>query len=162
MEQKYFMHRIQKENDVISDGIEVHDTLDSAILSFWGRMKTGYDDPNHPNMTFVHCMITDVNGAVIASYDMAWKRTGETMNQFFMHHIRLDGETFNKDVDNYETFDAARGAFAAHMEYGYNNSKFPNVSLVSCVITDSNGTIMQPFNKTWRIPDPEPEPEPVE
>lgn len=158
MEQKFFMHRIQKENGVISKGIEVHDTKDDAVRAFWGRMKTGYNDPNHPGMTFVHCMITDINGAKLAPYDMAWLRPGETLDQYFMHHIQLDGETYRKDIDVCETFDAARCSYAAQMEYGYNNPRFPNVSLISCMITDAGGAIMKPFDETWRIPDPEPEP----
>ena len=52
--EKYFMHRIQKENGVFSKGIEVHDTLDAAKLSFWGRMKLAYG--NKAGITFVHCI----------------------------------------------------------------------------------------------------------
>jgi hypothetical protein len=29
---------------------------------------------------------------------------------------------------------------------------------MSCVITDMGGAVMEPYNETWRIPDPEPEP----
>lgn len=34
---KYFMHRVQRENENYSKGIEIHDTLESAILSFFGE-----------------------------------------------------------------------------------------------------------------------------
>ena len=157
MEEKYFLHRIQKENGVITKGIEVHNTKDAAILSFWGRMKTGYNNPNYPGMTFVHCMITDRDGIVLGAYDMAWKKAGATSEHYFMHHIRLDGESFSKDIDVCEAFDAARCAFAAAMEYGYYNPNHQNVSFVSCVITDMGGAIMKPYDETWRIPDPEPD-----
>ena len=157
MDQKYYMHRIQKEDGAFSKGIEVHDTKDAAILSFWGRMKLGYNNPQHSTLTLVSCKITDINGAVVDKYDLTWMK--DAGSEFFMHHIRLDGETYSKDIDICETFDEAIGAFAAAMEYGYNNPKFPNVQLVSCMITDRNGAIMNPFNETWRVPDPEPEPE---
>ena len=72
--------------------------------------------------------------------------------------LAFEGETFSKDIDVCTSFDMARYTYEAAMEYGYNNPKFPNVSLVSCVITDMGGAVMEPYNETWRIPDPEPEP----
>jgi len=158
MDEKFFLHRIQKENGTFTKGIEVHDTKDAAILSFRGRMKMGYNNPQYPNLTFIHCMITDINGNVIAPYDRAWKKEGETDQSYFMHYIRLDGDTYSKDIDVCQTFDASRYTYEAAMEYGYNNPKFPNVALVSCVITDMGGAIMKPYDETWRLPDPEPEP----
>lgn len=157
MEQKYFMHRIQEENSTYTKGIEIHDTLDTAILSFWGRMKLAYG--GSPSITFMSCKITDSNGAVINPYNLTWNANSEYENVFFMHHIRLDGETFTKDIDICSTFDAARSAYATQMEYGYNNSRHPNVSFVSCEITDRTGSGMIPFNETWVKPEPEPEPE---
>ena len=56
MIEKYFMHRIQKENGSFSKGIEIHDTLDSAILSYHGRMKLAYGA--NPAITFMDCKIT--------------------------------------------------------------------------------------------------------
>lgn len=156
MEQKYFMHRIQETNGVFTKGIEIHDTKDAAILSFWGRMKLAYGGSD---ATFVSCKITDINGTVITPYDLTWNATPEFANKFFMHHIRKDGDTFTKDIDVCDTFDAARAAYAAQMEYGYNNSRHANVELVSCKITDRSGSVMTPFNETWAKPEPEPEPE---
>ena len=158
MTEKYFLHRIQEENNAFSKGIEVHDTMDAAVLSFWGRMKLAYG--GNPAITFMSCKITDVNGAAVTPYDLTWNANEEYENKIFLHHIRLDGENYNKDIDICESFDAARAAFAAHMEYGYNNSKHPNVSFVSCEITDRSGTVLQPFAETWVKPEPEPEPEP--
>ena len=57
MDHKYFMHRIQLESGSFSKGIEIHDTLDSAILAFWGRMKLAYDASA---ITFMSCKITDI------------------------------------------------------------------------------------------------------
>lgn len=155
MEEKYFLHRIQEESGTFSKGIEVHATKDEAILSFWGRMKLAYG--GNPNITFMHCKITDINGNVVAPYDLTWNATAEYVNKFFMHHIRLDGETFSKDIDICETFDAARSAFAAAAEYGHNNRLHPNVKFVSCEITDKSGSVMTPFAETWKAPEEEPE-----
>ena len=157
MTEKYFLHRIQEENNVFSKGIEVHDTMDAAILSFWGRMKLAYG--GNPAITFMSCKITDVNGAAVAPYDLTWNASAEHENKIFLHHIRLDGETFSKDIDICASFDAACAAFAAHMEYGYNNPRHADVSFVSCEITDRSGTVLQPFAKTWVKPEPEPETE---
>lgn len=160
MTEKYFMHRIQEESGAYSKGIEIHDTLDAAILSLWGRMKLAYG--GNPAITFMSCKITDTNGTVIAPYDLAWNANAEYENKIFLHHIRLDGETFDKGIDVYETFDAACAAFAACMEYGHNNPRHPGVTLVSCEITDRSGTVLHPFAETWKKPEPEPEEEPAE
>lgn len=156
MIEKYFLHRIQQENGTFTKGIEVHNTKESAILAFWGRMKLGYNNPNFPGMTFVSCKITDGNGGVVDNYNLTWVK-GEPDGVFFMHHIRLEGETFNKDIDICNDFDTARSAFAAAMEYGYGNPLHSNVTFVSCEITDRNGDVMLPFRETWNKPEPEPE-----
>lgn len=152
---KYFMHRIQEDNGAFTKGIEVHENLDDAVRSFWGRMKTGYNNPQNPNITFVSCKITDENGAVIFPYNKTWLKDDEP-NAFFLHSIRVDGETVTKAIDSFETQDAAMVAFAAAMEYGYNNPRWPNVSLVSCEITDilSGGVMLE--NETWRKLEEEP------
>lgn len=147
--EKYFMHRIQEIDGAVQKGIEVHDTLESAILSFWGRMKTAYNNPQYPNTTFVSCKITDGNGNTVSPYDMTWKKEESEDNKFFFHHIRRDGESISKDIDVCSTFDDARYAYAAAMEYGYNNPRFPNVDFVSCEITDQGGIVLKPFAETW-------------
>ena len=152
----YFMHRIQLQNKTYQKGIEVHETLDSAVLSFWGRMKTGYNNPQNPSLSFIHCKITDELGNVVAPYDMMWARETVEEPQFFFHHIKKDGENYSKDIDVCESFDSARSAYAAAMEYGYNNPKFPNVSYVSCEITDNFGSVVDPFAETWVKQEPEP------
>ncbi len=154
MEEKFFLHRIQEENGTFSKGIEIHDAKDTAILSFWGRMKLAYG--GNPAITFMSCKITDINGNVVTPYNLTWNAEEQYENKFFMHHIRLDGETFTKDIDICDTFDAARSAYAAQMEYGYNNPRHANVAFVSCEITDRSGSVMIPFDETWK---PEEEPE---
>ena len=147
---KYFLHRIQKTAESFSKGIEVHDTLDSAVLAFWGRMKTGYGKSNN---VFVSCKITDENGHVVEPYDMTWLKADEELeNVFFLHHIRQDGETIDKGIDVLDTLDEAYGNLAEMMEYGYGNPKFPNVSFVHCVITDvlSGGLVL--LDREWNKP----------
>lgn len=155
---KYFLHRIQKANDAITKGIEVHDTLDSAVLSFWGRMKLAYGKTEH---VFVSCKITDETGAIVEPYDMTWLKEDEPReNKFFLHHIRKDGDVYDKNIDVLDS-EVAYADFAAQMEYGYGNTRYPNVSFVHCMITDllSGGIVLQ--NAAWVKPEPEPEPEPA-
>jgi hypothetical protein len=151
---KYFLHRIQKDGGAFTKGIEVHDNLDDAIRSFWGRMKSAYNNPQNPGMTFVSCKITDETGAVLPKYNDTWLKEEEP-NTFFLHSIRVDGET-TKAIDTYDTQDAAMIAFATAMEYGYNNPRFPNVSLVSCEITDMLSGGMTLESETWVRPGLEP------
>ena len=151
--EKYFMHRIQEENGSYVKGIEVHDSLESAILSFWGRMKLAY---GASAVTFMSCKITDSNGSTVDPYDLTWNADANHANAFFLHHIRLDGENYTKDIDICASYDAAKAAYAAQMEYGYNNPRHANVSFVSCEIVNKDGVIMLPFNETWVKPEPEP------
>ena len=162
--EKYFMHRIQKENGALDKGIEIHDTLDAAVLSFWGRLKLAYG--KNPNITFMHCMITDADGNVVLApdgspYNMTWKAESETENTFFLHHIRLDEKSWDKAIDAESDFDLARTDFAAQMEYGYGNTHHPNVSFVSDKVTDlmSGGLIL--MDGCWSKAEPAPEPEPA-
>lgn len=156
MIEKYFMHRIQKENGSFSKGLEVHDTLDSAILSYHGRMKLAGVTPG---LTFMTCKILNANGKVLPEYNETWKDDAEG-NTFFMHHVRLDNGVFSKDIDICASFEAAKAALHAQMEYGYGNTKFPNVEYVSCMVSDMSGTMFLP--ETWSKQDPEPEPEQTE
>ena len=152
---KYFLHRIQRANGDFTKGIEVHETLDAAVLSFWGRMKLAY---GKSEIDFVSCKITDETGAIVAPYDMTWLQEGEPQeNKFFLHHIRKDGNSYDKDIDVLNS-EIAYGDFAAQMEYGYGNTRYPNVSFVSCYITDllSGGMVLQ--HAAWVKPEPEPEP----
>lgn len=160
MEQKYFMHRIKKENGSFVKGIEIHDTLDSAIASFHAYMKVGYNNPNNPDVTYVACKITDTTGSIIAPYDEAWQKNPEEENVFFLHHIRKTGETFSKDIDILATFDAARYNFHDQMAYGYDNPRQPNVVYVSAMITDLSGIVLDPFRGNWVKPEAQSESEP--
>ena len=92
-------------------------------------------------------------------YNMAWKAESETENIFFLHHIRLDGEAWDKAIDAESEFDPARADFAAQMEYGYGNPRHPNVSFVSDKVTDllSGGMIL--MDGCWAKQEEAPAPE---
>ncbi len=155
MMEKYFFHRIKAEGTVFNKGIEIHDSLDSAIRAFYGYWTYAFN--NAPSVTLVSCRVTDGSGAVVDKYDMTWLKEGTAGNKFFMHYIRHDGETFAKNIDIFDDFDAAKGAFGAQMAYGYENPNHANVDFVSCQITDMYGATCEPYNDTWNKPEPEPE-----
>ena len=139
MENKYFLHRIRKDNGVYSAGIEVHDTLDAAIKSFHSQMKMAYNNPSYPNTTYVSCMVTDENDKVVPGYNETWNKG--KVRDFFVHYIRHDGENYTKGIDVQADYGAACRAHHTYMEYGYGNTKFPNITLVSNKITNSSGLV---------------------
>ena len=155
----FFLHRIQKNDGAYVKGIEVHTNLNDAIRSFWGRVKTGWNNPQNPDMDFVSCKITDDNGATISKYDMTWLKEGKEAqaNVFFLHTIRKDGDTYTKEIDIFDSEDAAKIAYASAMEYGYNNPKFPDITFVSCEITDLLSGGMSLISDKWAKPESEPE-----
>lgn len=155
MMEKYFFHRIKAEGTVFNKGIEIHDSLDSAIRAFYGYWTYAFN--NAPSVTLVSCRVTDGSGAVVDKYDMTWLKEGTAGNKFFMHYIRHDGDSFAKNIDIFDDFDAAKGAFGAQMAYGYENPNHANVDFVSCQITDMYGATCEPYNDTWNKPEPEPE-----
>lgn len=137
MENKFFLHRIRKDSGAYNKGIEVHDTLNSAIRSFHSQMKMAYNNPSYPNTTYVSCMITNGEDKVIAGYNETWKK--ENITDFFVHYIRHDGATYTKDIDICDTYDDACRIFHTQLEYGYDNANFPDMTLVAAKITSENG-----------------------
>ena len=137
MENKFFLHRIRKDGDSYNCGIEVHDTLDSAIQSFHSQMKMAYNNPSYPNMKYVSCMVTDEEDKVVPGYNETWNK--EKIRDFFVHYIRHDGDTYSKGIDVKSDYGEACRSYHTQLEYGYGNSKFPNISFVASKITNSNG-----------------------
>ena len=137
MEDKFFLHRIRKDGDNYAMGIEVHDTLDAAIQSFHSQMKMAYNNPSYPNMTYVSCMVTDENDRVVPGYNETWNK--EKVRDFFVHYIRHDGATYTKGIEVQSDYGAACRSYHAHMEYGYGNSRFPNITLTASKITSGSG-----------------------
>ena len=139
MEDKFFLHRIRKDGGNYTTGIEVHNSLDAAIQSFHSQMKMAYNNPSYPNTTYVSCMVTDEGDKIVQGYNETWNK--ENVNDFFVHYIRHDGETYTKGIDVQSDFGAACRAYHTYMEFGYGNSKFPNVSFVASKITSNSGLV---------------------
>jgi len=118
-------------------GIEVHNTLDSAIQSFHSQMKMAYNNPSYPNMVFVSCAVTDEHDQIVPGYNESWSK--EKIHDFFVHYIRHDGDNYTKGIEVQSDYSAACRSYHTHMEYGYGNSKFPNVTFVSSKIMNSSG-----------------------
>lgn len=137
MEDKFFLHRIRKDGDTYSAGIEVHDTLDSAIQSFHSQMKMAYNNPSYPNMKYVSCMVTDESDNIVPGYNETWGT--KNVQDFFMHYIRHDGDTYTKGIDVCSDYATACRSFHTQMEYGHGNSRFPNITMVASKITGSSG-----------------------
>lgn len=150
MENKFFLHRCRKDGDSYISGIEVHDTVETAIQSFHGQMKMGYDNPLYPNITYISCMVTNENDNVIPGYNETCDK--DKLNNFYVHYIRHDGDNYTKGIEVHSDFSAACRSFHTHMEYGYDNSKFPNITFVACKITSSN-TIIK--DEVWVKEEPE-------
>ena len=137
MENKFFLHRIRKDGDNYTCGIEVHDTLDSAIQSFHSQMKMAYNNPSYPNMKYVSCMVTNENDEVVPGYNETWNK--EKVHDFFIHYIRHDGDNYTKGINVKSDYADACRDYHTYLEYGFGNSKFPNVTFVANKITNSNG-----------------------
>lgn len=149
MENKFFLHRIRKDGGTYTTGIEVHDTLDAAIKSFHSQMKMAYNNPSYPNMTYVSCMVTDESDNIISKYNETWNK--EKVHDFFVHYIRHDGENYTKGIDVQADYGDACRSYHTQMEYGYNNNKFPNITMVSSKITGSSGIVHK--GETWTKPE---------
>ena len=145
MENKFFLHRIRKDGDNYTMGIEVHDSLDAAIQSFHSQMKMAYNNPSYPNMKYVSCMVTNENDEVVQGYSETWSK--EKVRDFFVHYIRHDGDNYTKGIDVQSDYSAACRSYHTHMEYGYGNSKFPNITLVSSKIVSGSGSVLK--KETW-------------
>ena len=151
MENKFFLHRIRKDGDNFTTGIEVHDTLDAAIQSFHSQMKMAYNNPSYPNMKYVSCMVTDEQDNVVPGYNETWG--AKNIQGFFVHYIRHDGSNYTKGIDVCADYSTACRSFHTQMEYGHGNSKFPNITMVASKITGANGYAHK--TETWAKQEPE-------
>ena len=149
MENKFFLHRIRKDGDNYTMGIEVHDSLDAAIQSFHSQRKMAYNNPTYPNMKYVSCMVTDEDDKVVPGYNETWSK--EKVRDFFVHYIRHDGSNYTKGIETQSDYGAACRSYHTHMEYGYGNSKFPNITLAASKITSGSGSVIK--EETWVKPE---------
>ena len=72
MMEKFFFHRIKAEGTVFNKGIEIHDSLDSAIRAFYGYWTYAFN--NAPSVTLVSCQITDTSGHTLEPYNDTWNK----------------------------------------------------------------------------------------
>lgn len=157
---KFLMHRIKIENGATVAGIEVHDTRDAAVRSFHAYMKQGFGNPELPGISYVACWVETPQGEIDPDHAARWSRPG-MQNQFFLHHTRMDGESFAKAIDTCADMEEADRRFHAEMEYGYGNPKFAGVGFVSCMITELLSSVILK-KEAWTKPEEEPAPEPAD
>lgn len=62
MENKFFLHRIRKDNGTYSKGIEVHDDYGTACRNFHSQIEYRYGNSKFPNVSFVASRITGASG----------------------------------------------------------------------------------------------------
>lgn len=70
-------------------------------------------------------------------------------NKFFMHRIKQDNGNWDKGIEVHDTYEQALASYHAYLgAYAYNNSKQPNVTYVSCMITDIWGNLF--LKESWK------------
>lgn len=74
MNEKYFMHRIKRANGTFDKGIEIHDTLESALGSFHAYLGVHAYGRN-PDNDYVACKVTTMSGGVYS--EDTWIRSVE-------------------------------------------------------------------------------------
>lgn len=70
-------------------------------------------------------------------------------NKFFLHRIRKDGDTYACGIEIHDTLDAAIQAFHSQMKMAYNNPSYPNMTYVSCMVTDEEDKVVPGYSETW-------------
>ena len=78
-------------------------------------------------------------------------------NKFFMHRIKEENGVFDKGIEVHDTFNDAIRSFHAYMAYGYDNPNKPNVTFLSCKITDRSGQVLKPYDGLYVKEEVEPE-----
>ena len=71
------------------------------------------------------------------------------IEKFFFHRIKAEGSVFNKGIEVHDNLDSAIRAFYGYWTYAYNNPASPNVTFVSCRITDGSGAVVGKYDMTW-------------
>lgn len=67
-------------------------------------------------------------------------------NKFFVHEIKHTGEAISKGIVVADTFDSAKQSYHAYLgAYAYGHEQ--NTDFVSCMITDTSGTVL--LKETW-------------
>ena len=71
------------------------------------------------------------------------------IEKYFFHRIKAEGSVFNKGIEVHDNLDSAIRAFYGYWTYAYNNPASPNVTFVSCRITDGSGAVVGKYDMTW-------------
>lgn len=72
MENKFFMHSIRRTSGTFTKGIEIHETLEAALGSYYATLGNfGYGRSQETD--FVQAEVTDMTGAIIAD-PVTWKK----------------------------------------------------------------------------------------
>ena len=69
--------------------------------------------------------------------------------KYFLHRIKLDNNTYTKGIEIHDTQESAIRSYHAQMTQAFGNTSYPNVTFVSCKITDIYNNTLAPFNETW-------------
>lgn len=81
-------------------------------------------------------------------------------SKYFMHRIKCENGTYDKGIEVHDTFDSAKASYHAYLgAYAYGNKKFPNVTYVSCMITDMYNYIVNGLSENWIKAEEQEEPE---
>lgn len=78
-------------------------------------------------------------------------------NKYFMHRIKEENGVFDKGIEVHDTFNDAIRSYHAYMAYGYDNPNKPNVTFLSCKITDRSGQVLKPYDGLYVKEEVEPE-----
>ena len=143
---KYYA--VDKETDkvkVVADSLLL---LKNAIRDL-GKEETDFLILEDTNMKYVSCMVTDEDDKIVPGYNETWSK--EKVRDFFVHYIRHDGSNYTKGIDAHNDYGAACRSYHTHMEYGYGNSKFPNITLAASKIVSGSGSVIK--EETWIKPE---------
>lgn len=69
---------------------------------------------------------------------------------YFMHRIKHNSKTdaWDKGIEVKDSLAAAQQSYHAYLgAYAY--GKDANTDMVSCLITNAYGTVIEPFNEAW-------------
>ena len=78
---KFFMHYIRHDGGTFAKNIDIFDDFDAAKSAFGAQMAYGYDSPNHANVDFVSCQITDMSGHTLEPYNDTWNKPEPEPNE---------------------------------------------------------------------------------
>lgn len=67
---------------------------------------------------------------------------------YFMHRIKRTNGVYDKGIEVKESLEATLQSYHAYMgAYAYGHDQ--NTDFVSCMITSTQGAVIEPYNETW-------------